>query len=39
MGEYFSRKNVANCQIWYFEKLQTNQKGTNLYQASAYFLM
>ena len=28
MEEYFSRKNVTNCQIWYFEKLQTNLRGT-----------
>ena len=21
MAEYFSSKNIANCQIWYFEKM------------------
>ena len=24
MEEYFSRKNILNCQIWYFEKLKIN---------------
>ena len=26
--EYFSIKNVANCQIWYFDKSQVNLRGS-----------